>query len=331
MTTMLPRTEVLTEEMLARFDERAPHYDRDNRFFHEDFVELRDAGYLHLALPTEYGGAGLSLAEIGRLQRRLAYVAPATAIAVNMHFYWTGVAADMARVGDLSMAFVLEKAAAGHVFAAGHGEAGNDIPLLLSTTKAQRVPGGWELTGHKIFGSLSPVWTYLGVHAMDTSDPANPRIVHGFLPRDASGYRIEQTWDTLGMRATESNDTILDRAFVADEDVALICPAGFAGAGLFQVAVFAWALLGFAHVYTGIAQRAYDLAVQNAHRRTSIALTRSMAHHPEVQHEIAEMRIKLESIDGYVGRVHPSSSALTHEVVAKLSLGIDPDTQPRWG
>jgi alkylation response protein AidB-like acyl-CoA dehydrogenase len=300
----------------------------------------------------------------------------------------------MLRAGDRSMVFVLEKAAAGHVFAAGHGEAGNDIPLLLSTTKAQRVPGGWELTGHKIFGSLSPVWTYLGVHAMDTSDPANPRVVHGFLPRDASGYRIEQTWDTLGMRATESHDTILDRAFVADEDVALICPAGFGGAGLFQVAVFAWALLGFAHVYAGIAQRAYDLTVQNVHRRTSIALTRSMAHHPEVQHEIAEMRIRLEAIDGYLarvtqdwstgvdhaeqwplklmaakyfavtngwsivdtaldltggagifkrnrmemlfrdarlGRVHPSSSALTHEVVAKLSLGIDPDTQPRWG
>ena len=60
--------------------------------------------------------------------------------------------------------------------------------------------------------------------------------MHAFLPRDASGYRIEQTWDILGMRATESNDTILDRAFVADEDVALVCPAGFGGAGLFHVA-----------------------------------------------------------------------------------------------
>jgi alkylation response protein AidB-like acyl-CoA dehydrogenase len=115
---------------------------------------------------------------------------------------------------------------------------------------------------------------------MDTSDPAAPKIVHGFLAGDASGYRIEQTWDTLGMRATESNDTILDRAFVPDSEIALVCPAGFAGAGLFQVAVFAWALLGFAHVYAGIARRAYDLAVQNAHRRSSIALTRSMAHHP---------------------------------------------------
>ena len=93
------------------------------------------------------------------------------------------------------------------MFAAGHGEAGNDLPLLLSTTKAERVDGGWEITGHKIFGSLSPVWTYLGLHAMDTSDPANPQIVHAFLDRDAPRYRIEETWDTLGMRATMSNDT----------------------------------------------------------------------------------------------------------------------------
>jgi alkylation response protein AidB-like acyl-CoA dehydrogenase len=394
VTVTTPAPDVLTDEMLARFDERAPAYDRQNRFFHEDFDELRAAGYLDLALPPEYGGSGLPLAEIGRLQRRLAYSAPSTAVAVNMHFYWTGTAADLLRAGDRSMAFVLEKAADGHVFAAGHGEAGNDVPLLFSSTRAERVDGGWEFTGHKIFGSLSPVWTYLGIHGMDVSDPANPKVVHAFLPRDTAGYRIEPTWDVLGMRATESNDTILDRTFVADENVALVCPAGFGGAGLFQVAVFAWALLGFANVYTGIAQRAYDLTVERAHQRTSVALTRSMAYHPEVQHSVAEMRIALEAIDGYLsrvcddwssgvdhgmqwpakilaakyfavtnawsitdtaldltggggifrrsrmeqlfrdarmGRIHPGNSALTHEVVGKLSLGVDPDAQPRWG
>ena len=34
------------------------------------------------------------------LQRRLAYVAPATAVAINMHLYWTGMAADLYRAGD---------------------------------------------------------------------------------------------------------------------------------------------------------------------------------------------------------------------------------------
>ena len=32
---------VLTDEMLQRFAERAPQYDRENRFFTEDFEELR--------------------------------------------------------------------------------------------------------------------------------------------------------------------------------------------------------------------------------------------------------------------------------------------------
>ena len=29
--------------------------------------------------------------------------------------------------------------------------------------------------------------------------------------------------------------------------------------------------------------------------------------------------------------LHPGNSMLTHELVGKLSLGINPDEQPRWG
>ncbi len=78
---------VLTDDMLARFATRAPQYDRDNVFFSEDFDELRQAGYLRLAVPTELGGAGLSLANVALEQRRLGYHAAATALAINMHVY----------------------------------------------------------------------------------------------------------------------------------------------------------------------------------------------------------------------------------------------------
>jgi alkylation response protein AidB-like acyl-CoA dehydrogenase len=173
-----------------------------------------------------------------------------------MHHYFVGLCADLHRAGDPSGDWVLRRAADGHIFAAGHGETGNDIAVLLSSSTATRVEGSWEITGHKIFGSLSPVWSYLGVHAMDASDPANPKIVHAFVARDAPGLRIEETWDALGTRATASHDTILDRVFVPDEATILVCPAGFAGAGMFQVALFAWSLLGFAGVYSSIARRA---------------------------------------------------------------------------
>src|SRR5690349_10975335 len=200
---MSPATKaIVSEEMLARFGARAETYDRQNRFFQEDFEELRAAGYLRLPIPAELGGPGLSLAEMCRQQRRLAYHAPATALGINMHVYWVGVAADLWRAGDKSLEWILNEAAAGEIFAAGHAERGNDLPLLLSTAKAERVEGGFKLTGHKMFGSLAPVWTRYGVHALWANADGGPKIVHVFMPRSTKDYRIVETWDTLGMRGT---------------------------------------------------------------------------------------------------------------------------------
>jgi alkylation response protein AidB-like acyl-CoA dehydrogenase len=385
---------VLTDEKLARFASRAAAYDRENRFFQEDFDELRAAKYLLLPVPTEFGGAGLTLAEVCREQRRLAYYAPATALAVNMHLYWLGVAADLWRSGDRSLEWILREAAAGEIFAAGHAESGNDIPVLLSTTKAERVDGGYRFTGRKLFGSLTPVWTRFGLHGMDTSDPKQPKIIHAFMPRDSAGYLIKETWDVLGMRATRSDDTILENVFIPDRYIARVVPAGGAGIDAFVLGVFAWALMGFANVYYGLARRALDLTIKSAKSKASLALSRSMAYHPEAQHTIAEMVIEMESIgphiervaddwsngvnhgaewpakifaakyravedswrvvdlglevtggagifrsagyerllrDARLGRIHPASSFLTHEVVAKTALGISLDEHPRWG
>jgi alkylation response protein AidB-like acyl-CoA dehydrogenase len=35
--------------------------------------------------------------------------------------------------------------------------------------------------------------------------------------------------------------------------------------------------------------------------------------------------------DARAGRFHPANSLLAHELVGKLTLGINPDEQPRWG
>ena len=294
---------VLTEEKLAHFAARAAAYDRENRFFQEDFDELRAAKYLLLPVPVEFGGAGMTLAEVCREQRRLAYYAPATALAVNMHLYWVGIAADLWRSGDHSLEWILREAAAGEIFAAGHAETGNDIPVLLSTSKAERVDGGYRFTGRKHFGSLTPVWTRFGLHGMDTSDPTQPKIVHAFMPRDTAGYVIKETWDVLGMRATRSDDTALENAFIPDRYIARIVPAGGAGIDPFVLGVFAWALMGFGNIYYGLAKRALDVTINSVKAKGSLGLSRSMAYHPEIQHAIAEMVLELESIEPHLEAV----------------------------
>ena len=292
----MPKPLPLTDEMLLRFQERAPGYDQQNRFFTEDFEELRASGYLNMAIPRELGGLGMTLAEVSREQRRLGYYAPADALAVNMHLYWTGLAADLWRAGDKSLEWLLRAAAGGAVLAAGHAESGNDIPVLLSTTRAERVEGGYRFYGRKHFGSLTPVWTLLGIHGIDTSDPARPMIVHGFLPRDGEGFKVVETWDTLGMRATRSDDTVLDGAFVPDRYITRRVPAGAAGVDAFVLGVFAWALIGFGNIYFGLARRALDLTVEMVKQKKSIGLSRPMAYHAEVQHAVAEMVLEMEAI-----------------------------------
>ena len=384
---------VLSDTLLSKCRQRAPEYDRENRFFQEDFNELKAAGYLRMALPKDFGGLGLNVAEVGRETRKLAMFAPATALALNMHNYWVGDAADMWRSGDKSCQWILEEAAAGEVFAAGHAEHGNDIPGLLSTTKAEKVAGGYKFTGRKSFGSLTPVWTRLGMHGMDTSDPAGPRIVHAFMPRDSKGYSIKETWDVLGMRATRSDDTVLDGAFIPDKYIARVVPAGVAGVDMFILGFFSWALVGFGNIYYGLALRVREVLIEQLKTKTSIALTRPMIYHPEVQHGVAEISMDIEAMgphveavatawaegnvgpdwlvrlmsmkhkvvdgafrvadraldlsggfgmfkkselerlfrDARAGKFHPANPLLTHEIVGKVSLGINPDEQPRWG
>src|SRR5262249_15859967 len=116
----------LSDALLERCRERAAHYDQENRFCQEDFDKFNAAAYLRLAIPVELGGIGMSLAEVGREMRQLARYAPATALCINMHHYWVGVAADLWRTGDKTLEWILNDAAAGEVFAAGHAESGNE-------------------------------------------------------------------------------------------------------------------------------------------------------------------------------------------------------------
>ena len=79
-----------------------------------------------------------------------------------MHLYWLGVAADLWRRGDASLEWILREASAGEIFAAGHAESGNDVPVLLSTSKAERVDGGLQVHRPEALwqpdAGLDPLW-----------------------------------------------------------------------------------------------------------------------------------------------------------------------------
>src|SRR4029079_19088864 len=96
MTTMTT-TGFLRDELIEACGERAAGYDRDNKFFIEDWEAIKGTGFLKVNTPKELGGYGMTPLDVSQELRRLAHRAPATALAVDMHPYWHGTAAGPVR------------------------------------------------------------------------------------------------------------------------------------------------------------------------------------------------------------------------------------------
>jgi alkylation response protein AidB-like acyl-CoA dehydrogenase len=240
----------------------------------------------------------LTLSDLAHEQMRLAGAAPATALSVNMHQVWVGVARLMHARGESVTDFVLTDAMAGEVFAFGISEPGNDLVLFGSATRAEPDgQGGYRFRGTKIFTSLSPVWTRLGTFGTDSSDPDAPMSVFAFISRAGGGFTVRDDWDTLGMRASQSCTTVLEGAHAPADRVVRRIPPG-PTRDPFVFSIFATFELLLASVYTGIARRALDLAVATVRRRTSAkAGGRSYAQDPDARRRIAAAAIALDAIE----------------------------------
>ncbi|WP_309128955.1 acyl-CoA dehydrogenase family protein [Microbacterium sp.] len=300
----------LPDDLLARIRERASEHDRENTFPQRDLDELRDAGYLSILVPVERGGAGLGLEQAAVLQQRLATAAPATALAINMHLVWTGVAKVFSDRGVPGLEFVQDGAAAGEVFAFGISEGGNDLVLFGSDTDAApQTDGGYAFTGTKIFTSLAPVWTMLGLHGLDTTSPDAPKLVFAFIDR-TDAVTTGDDWDTLGMRATQSRTTRLNGAVAAPERVVRRIDPG-PNPDPIVFGIFSVFELLLASVYTGIARRGLELAVSTAQRRRSKKSGAAYSQDPDIRWRIADMALAYDALPPQIATLARDVDVLT--------------------
>jgi alkylation response protein AidB-like acyl-CoA dehydrogenase len=156
------------------------------------------------------------------------------------------------------------------LFAFGISVAGNVAVVLEACSTAKRDARGYVIWGTKIFTTLSPAWTRLGVHARCANDLGDAHLVFGFVRRDGGEVaegRIEHpgTWNPLGMRATQSWTTRLEGVRVSEADIAATIEP-FDGSDPLILAIFSSFSILTAAVYAGIADRALELAGEAANR-----------------------------------------------------------------
>ncbi len=311
---------LLTTDLLGQFTARAQYGLGRSRpggvALADGLAELHRVGYLTMAVPGEFGGQDFSLPEVVLEQRRLAFWWPALARAVNPHLCWTGTAADQYRSGDQQLGWMLVAAAAGGLFAAGHGEPGQDLTLARPRLRAEPAGGGcYRLSGRQAFAALPPGWTRLGVHALDDSDPAHPQVVHAFLRRDTPGYRIIEA-PASGQPASPAARSepgsaqaasgqpgrllvSLDRAVAR---AARVLPAGPPG-DPFLGCLLSWMLLSTANISYATGQRAFDQAAQAARQSPLSERGPSSEQGPSSDWTVAEAALELGAIESQLDRL----------------------------
>ncbi|TCP27054.1 alkylation response protein AidB-like acyl-CoA dehydrogenase [Scopulibacillus darangshiensis] len=191
------------------FSRRADHYDETGDFPFENFEALKASGYTGLTASEEYGGKNISLYELVLIQEALAQGDGPTTLGIGWHL---GIMMDLSlrREWDeetfkaLCRRVINDK----HIVNRAATEQGTGSPTRggKPATEAGKEHDGWRVTGHKTFTTLAPVADeFIVTASMKDSDD-----VGGFLVnRHLDGVSFEETWDTLGMRATRSDDLFL--------------------------------------------------------------------------------------------------------------------------
>lgn len=246
-------------ELVPELAARAAEHDRSGAFVTTAFERLREAGLLTMLVPSELGGGGARHADASAVLAELAHGCPATSLALSMHTHL--VAAQLWRHHQGLPAPALAAVAAGRVLISTGA-----ADWIDSSGESVRVDGGYRVTARKAPASAAPAGDVLVTSFRWEDAPDGPAVVHASVPFTAEGVHVEETWDTMGMRATGSHTVVLDDVFVPDAAVALVRPAGQWHP--VWSTVLGAALPVIMASYVGVAERAADRAIDLAARRS---------------------------------------------------------------
>lgn len=248
------------------FAARAAAHDANDSFVADNYAELKRHKIFSAAVPTEFGGGGASHAELCALLRELAHSCGSTALALSMHTHLLATTVWRWRQGH-PVEPLLRRVAAEETVLISSG--GSD--WLESSGTAEKVDGGFRITARKIFSSGCPMGDLLMTTAVYADPQEGPTVLHFPVAFADPRVTIMENWRTLGMRGTGSHDVVIDGVVVPESAVSLRRPRGKWHP--FYTVVAAVALPLVMSVYVGVAEAAYNLALQQATKKPEDAQT----------------------------------------------------------
>ena len=203
------------DKLLPRVTEAFRHEKTDVAIFRE----MGELGLLGPTIPTKYGGPGLSYVAYGLIAREVERVD-------------SGYRSMMSVQSSLVMLPIFEfgtegqrqkylpKLATGEwigCFGLTEPDHGSDPASMAS--RAQKVKGGYQLKGNKMWISNSPIADVFVVWAKEVSESGAVGPIRGFvLEKGMKGLSAPAIHSKVGLRASITGEIVMDGVFVPEEN-----------------------------------------------------------------------------------------------------------------
>jgi butyryl-CoA dehydrogenase len=278
--------EFAQEEVLPK----AAEIDREHRHPKELVARMAELGFLGVAVPDEFGGAGLDHVSYVLVMEEVSRACASTGVimSVNNSLVCDPINRFGTEAQKKSWLTPLAQGKKLGCFALSEPEAGSDA-AAQRTTATRQADGSWVISGTKNWITNGPVADVCVLFTMNDRPAGHKGITAFILPMDAKGVRCGAPDDKLGIRGSKSSQIFLDDVVLSADHV-----LGEVGGG-FKVAMSTLdgGRIGIAAQAVGIGRAALEDSVAYAQTRKTFG--KPIGQHQAVGFKLADMATEVDA------------------------------------
>lgn len=268
---------------------KAAEIDKSGRWPAEIVAKMAELGFLGMAIPEEYGGAGLDTLSYALVMEEISAACASSGVIMSVN---NSLFCDpLYKFGsDAQKKEILTPVAQGKklgCFGLTEPMSGSDAQTMA--TGAEKVDGGWVLNGAKNWITNGPHADFILVFAITDRSGAKVKHTAFVVPKGTPGYTQASPDHKLGIHGAHSCTVFFENCKVPDSAVVGNVGEGFKVA----MATLDGGRIGIASQALGIARAALDTSVAYAKERKSFGVP--IAQHQAIQFMLSDMATELDA------------------------------------
>ncbi|UFJ43126.1 acyl-CoA dehydrogenase [Brevibacillus humidisoli] len=266
----------------------ADERDKTKKFPVELFDQMAELNLLGLPFPEEYGGAGADTISFAIVVEELSRACASTGITYSAHISLGGAPLHLFGSEAQKQKYLTRICSGESLGAFGLTEPNAGSDAGGTQTTAVKDGDSWVLNGSKCFITNASYAKFLALTAVTDKEKGSHGITAFIVPTDAPGFAVIDNYEKLGLNSSNTTELVIDNVRVADDDL-----LGKRGEGFKQFLItLDGGRIGIGAMAVGIAQAAFDRALQYANQRK--AFGQSISKFQAIQFKLADMAMQIE-------------------------------------